>query len=338
MSNDDELKMMEIAKNEFVSEMDELISSIEDTVLTLGNNDDPSEEEFIKSKSKILRDLHTLKGSAACANFLDFSHKIHSLEDFVTKLELNNWILLETSLLRQLDQAKENLDSVEETSCCLAPKTAVDAVNAEPVSSQKTHHQIIALPNRKSREFTFNEIPDQGLEGPTMILVDDEEDIVSMLQDYFSEALEGYHILGYTDPSLVMKAVGNLKDLRIVLSDYHMPNLNGTMLASSLKDFQPDCLVVMMSGHCDDIPTMDYVNAGIDHLLRKPTPLKTILDLIQAKLETRASKLKAEKLAIASMREFITASKSGQNKGEADDGHNNNLKEMTQALLALARG
>ena len=108
----------------------------------------------------------------------------------------------------------------------------------------------------------------KGKDSKTVLVVDDDVDVVSFLRDTFvdagyevdmalngKEALQKYHLFGYD----------------LIVSDIRMPEMDGINLLQSVKDLNPEVNVILVSGFYPSIDT-DLARAAfrIEGFFRKP--------------------------------------------------------------------
>jgi len=62
--------------------------------------------------------------------------------------------------------------------------------------------------------------------------------------------------------------------------DYHLPHLTGLEVARRLKQFQPDCRIVMISSELPNLAALAGQTAVVDRFLAKPFSKDAILEVI----------------------------------------------------------
>jgi two-component system nitrogen regulation response regulator GlnG len=67
---------------------------------------------------------------------------------------------------------------------------------------------------------------------------------------------------------------------QVAVLDYHLPDLNGLEVARRLKQFQPDCRIVMISSELPNLPELARQEAVVDRFLAKPFSKDAILEVI----------------------------------------------------------
>ena len=67
---------------------------------------------------------------------------------------------------------------------------------------------------------------------------------------------------------------------QVAVLDYHLPHLNGLEVAQRLKQFQPDCRIVMISSEFPNLAELVGQEAVVDRFLAKPFSKDAILEVI----------------------------------------------------------
>jgi diguanylate cyclase (GGDEF)-like protein/PAS domain S-box-containing protein len=103
---------------------------------------------------------------------------------------------------------------------------------------------------------------------PTLLLVDDEENILNALVRMLRR--DGYRILTATGAEAALDILGR-NDVQVVISDQRMPGISGTELLSKVKDMYPETVRMVLSGYTDLAAVTSAINQGaIYKFLTKP--------------------------------------------------------------------
>jgi len=128
---------------------------------------------------------------------------------------------------------------------------------------------------------------------PRVLLIDDEEDIVRT----FTLFLEKF---GYSVDSAgngveaEAKLSENIYD--VVIFDYRLPDIAGTVLLRRASELQPGAVKVMLTGFPSLEKAAESLSLGADSYLLKPVDMNEVLRVIEEKLRERAeSEEKEEK-------------------------------------------
>lgn len=114
---------------------------------------------------------------------------------------------------------------------------------------------------------------------PTVLIVDDEPDVLRLLQLMLTEA--GYEVIAAKSADLAIKAFERLpRQPDLLLTDVVMPGMSGPMLVDHLRQLAPDLKVLFMSGYDDRHVVRSYVVDKGFQLLPKPFTVKSLRQAI----------------------------------------------------------
>lgn len=112
---------------------------------------------------------------------------------------------------------------------------------------------------------------------PTLLLVDDEEHILSALRR--SLRREGYRILAADDPEEALRILA-AEPVDLVVSDHKMPVMNGLELLARVAELRPETIRFLITGWTEEVPRGEIDAIGIRELIPKPwddTKLRSLL-------------------------------------------------------------
>jgi len=113
---------------------------------------------------------------------------------------------------------------------------------------------------------------------PWILVIDDDrwtrEALVSILQR------AGYQVTTQEGFGQEPEAGHFPERYQVAVLDYHLPQLNGLEVARRLKQFQPDCRIVMISSELPNLPELAGQEAVVDRFLAKPFSKDAILEVI----------------------------------------------------------
>jgi CheY-like chemotaxis protein len=113
---------------------------------------------------------------------------------------------------------------------------------------------------------------------PWILVIDDDrwtrEALVSILQR------AGYQVTTLERFGQELEAGNFPERYQVAVLDYHLPHLNGLEVAQRLKQFQPDCRIVLISSELPDLPELSGQEAVVDRFLAKPFSRDAILEVI----------------------------------------------------------
>lgn len=120
---------------------------------------------------------------------------------------------------------------------------------------------------------------------PTLLLVDDEENILSALRRLFRPT--GYHILTAPDGMQGLEVLAK-ESVDLVISDMRMPGMDGAKFLEEVAKRWPDTVRILLTGYSDLTSTISAVNKGrIYCYISKPWEDNDIKLAVQNALERK---------------------------------------------------
>lgn len=130
-----------------------------------------------------------------------------------------------------------------------------------------------------------------------ILLVDDEQEIVSMLDAMLTEL--GYEVMAYTDSRKALQDFAvNPDAFDLLLTDLTMPDMTGSKLIDHICSIKPGMPAIMMSGN--DEPPLNGAKASDIHYtyLKKPVTKLDLANTIHQVLNRRAVELYKQPYAV----------------------------------------
>lgn len=108
-----------------------------------------------------------------------------------------------------------------------------------------------------------------GAEKPRILIVDDEQSMREWMRLLFQR--DGFEVLTAED-GLVARDLVTREYLDVVLTDIHMPKMDGVQLLKAVRDLAPDVVVLMMTAHWtrDSSEWNEARELGAEALFEKP--------------------------------------------------------------------
>lgn len=115
-----------------------------------------------------------------------------------------------------------------------------------------------------------------------LLVVDDEQLILRIISDIFSN--EGYEVISALNCD---RALNLLKEdlFHVVLTDIRMPEKNGINLLDSIRTFDPDIPVIIMTGYASLETAVEAVKHGAFDYLSKPLDFNKLKSIIKHAVE-----------------------------------------------------
>jgi len=116
--------------------------------------------------------------------------------------------------------------------------------------------------------------PESG-HGETILVVDDEESVRKVLRIVLQQM--NFKVITACDgQDGLEKLQENMDDIRLVISDMHMPRLDGFSMVTQIRSMAPDLDIMVASGRVDSELEKKLHNLGIKEILGKPFPQKDL--------------------------------------------------------------
>jgi CheY-like chemotaxis protein len=128
--------------------------------------------------------------------------------------------------------------------------------------------------------------PGPGQSRTTILVVDDEPALVALVRTMLWRA--GYNVLEAGSGEEALRVAAEEKgQIKLLLSDVLMPEMNGYELAARLRESRPEMKVLFMSGYRDRV-IFDSTGVAVeDHpLVRKPFTQFALVSKIAEVLES----------------------------------------------------
>jgi len=133
-----------------------------------------------------------------------------------------------------------------------------------------------------------------ALPPPCVLLVDDEQSILSALKRTFRP--QGYRLLTATSAEAGLDILASA-DVDLVISDMRMPGMNGAQFLAQVKQQWPATMRILLTGYSEIGSTISAINdGGIHHYLSKPWEDRELLMVVTHALEEQ--QLRKQKMAL----------------------------------------
>jgi response regulator RpfG family c-di-GMP phosphodiesterase len=108
-----------------------------------------------------------------------------------------------------------------------------------------------------------------------VLFVDDEQNVLDAIQRTLRKQIELRTANGGEEGLRMLREMG---PFALVISDMRMPNMSGAQFLAKVREQEPDCVRMILSGHSDLQATIAAVNEGhIYRFLSKPCPPDQLL-------------------------------------------------------------
>ena len=121
-----------------------------------------------------------------------------------------------------------------------------------------------------------------GRAAPTLLVVDDEPELRSLLAEYFGR--HGYAVEVAADAAAARRAMAEGCRPRLAILDINMPGENGLSLARWLREAHPRVALVMLTTASDTVDRVVGLELGADDYVPKPFEMRELLARVRAVL------------------------------------------------------
>ncbi len=112
---------------------------------------------------------------------------------------------------------------------------------------------------------------DTGLKQYTVVVVDDEPNILQALKRCFRR--EPFQIVSAGSGAEGLKLIEGIPDIAVIISDQRMPEMNGSEFLARSRERAPDAIRILLTGYSDMDTTVTAINeGGASHYIVKQKP------------------------------------------------------------------
>lgn len=124
----------------------------------------------------------------------------------------------------------------------------------------------------------------QTQDRPTIVLVDDEEMVLTSLSSFLDLETE-YEIKTYTSAREALEYIEH-NDVDLVISDYLMPEMDGISFLARVRDIKPEIPRIILTGYADKENAIKAINeVGLYQYIEKPWDNDDLLIILRNGLE-----------------------------------------------------
>jgi CheY-like chemotaxis protein len=116
-----------------------------------------------------------------------------------------------------------------------------------------------------------------------IILVDDDSSVLTLMHRMVQAAAPDYQLLSVVDGAGAL-ALMTQRPVALVITDQHMPGMDGIALTLAIKAAAPQCLVILITGYPSPELQQRADAAGVDYFLPKPFRIDQLAAMVRAAL------------------------------------------------------
>ncbi len=118
----------------------------------------------------------------------------------------------------------------------------------------------------------------------TILIVDDDPGILNSFE--VSLASQGYQTMlaknGQQALKIIKSSIKNTKPLKLMVTDFLMPGMNGIELILSARKIKPDLEFVLMTAYGNHDVKQEALKLGIGRYIEKPFTPESLLKVVEA--------------------------------------------------------
>ena len=116
--------------------------------------------------------------------------------------------------------------------------------------------------------------------GETVLVVDDEPAVREVARSVLTAL--NFRVLTAADGTeALIQVAGNQTELRLVITDLHMPNMDGLAFVKVFKHLVPGAGIIVTSGRLDEGAANEFRTLGVTTLLDKPFTQHTLVEALK---------------------------------------------------------
>ena len=128
--------------------------------------------------------------------------------------------------------------------------------------------------------------PRKIVKRPTLVVVDDEPEVLRSLHDLFRL---DYKVLTYERPAEALSALEHAPEIDVIMSDQRMPEMTGVAFLGQVKKLHPDATRLLFTGYADIRAVIDAINQGnIFRYVTKPWDAEELATVIRQAVDQHA--------------------------------------------------
>ncbi len=119
----------------------------------------------------------------------------------------------------------------------------------------------------------------------TILLVDDEPDILKVL----AETLSDYNVIARSDAESALSVIRGGAKVDLVLTDNFMPGMKGSELIAALKKDAPKVPVIMLTAYGTVESYLQNISGGAFEYINKPVKAGELRRIVQAAFDAQGA-------------------------------------------------
>lgn len=122
-----------------------------------------------------------------------------------------------------------------------------------------------------------------------MVLVVDDEATVRKISRSVLTAMKFQVVTASDGTEALMQVAEKRADLRVVITDLHMPNMDGLTFVRVLRHMMPKVGIIVSSGRVDERDRLAFKELGVTAILEKPFSREKLVTALQSVLQSQVT-------------------------------------------------
>ena len=141
----------------------------------------------------------------------------------------------------------------------------------------------------------------------TVLLVDDEEDVIRVMQKKIDWEALGFSVIGYAHDGMKALEIAEETFPDVVMTDIKMPYMDGMELCRRLKKEFPDQKIILFTGFDEFEYAKEAIHLEIEEYILKPINSIELTDTLK-KLKETLDKERLEKQNVEKLQAYYSSS------------------------------
>jgi DNA-binding NtrC family response regulator len=116
-----------------------------------------------------------------------------------------------------------------------------------------------------------------------ILLVDDNSTMLTLMHRILHKAVPDYELLSVMSGTAALALIAQ-RPIALVITDQHMPDMDGMALTVAIKAVAPQCQVILVTGSTTIEMRLHAEAAGADFFLLKPFGYEQLAPIVRAAL------------------------------------------------------
>lgn len=123
----------------------------------------------------------------------------------------------------------------------------------------------------------------------TILLVEDEEDILELLE--YTLQKQGYETIGFLNVDKNLEKVLEEEEISLILMDRNLPGIEGTEFVKKIKSLGHTCPIIYVTAKDKDEDILDGFDSHADDYITKPFNLKELVARVKAVIKRTSNEI-----------------------------------------------